>query len=72
MVGMTKAYANGPCGPIGAILSICNIGLVLIEAIKHWRWLSTLESCGFVFGVFGSCILVVPETMEKYILCCFF
>jgi hypothetical protein len=72
MVGITKAYSNGPGGPVAAICSICNIGLVLIEAVKHWRWLSNLETIGFVFGVFGSCILVIPETMEKYLLCCCF
>ena len=72
MVSMTKAYANGPTGPIGAILSICNIGLVIIEAIKYWRWLTKLETVGFLFGVFGSGILVVPDTYERYIFCCFF
>ena len=72
MVGLTKAYAHGPGGPVAAICSICNIGLVLIEAIKHWRWLSNLETIGVVIGIFGSCILVLPEPMEKYILCCFF
>jgi hypothetical protein len=72
MVGLTKAYATGPSGPIAAICSICNIGLVLIEAIKHWRWLSNLETIGVLIGIFGSCMLVMPEEMEQYLLCCLF
>lgn len=72
MVGLTKAYATGPGGPVAAICSICNIAPVAIEAYKHSKRLSNLETYGLIIGVFGSCMLVMSEHMEKYVLCCFF
>jgi hypothetical protein len=71
-VGMTKAYSIGPGGPVAAICGICNVGLVFVEAVKHWKWLSNLQSIGVLFGIFGSAMLVVPDVMEKYFMCCFF
>jgi len=72
LAGLTVAYANGPLGPVAAICSICNAGLVFVEAVKAMRWLSGLETIAFILCIFGSLILVLPEFVEKYFLCCFF
>ena len=68
----TKAYSLGPAGPVSASTCICNVGLVFVEAVKNWKWLSNLQTVGAIFGIFGSGMLVLPDEMERYVLCCFF
>ena len=60
MVCMTNAITKGPAGPASAIAGLSNIFLVIIEVIKYKRWLSTFEFLGFITGVFGALILVIP------------
>jgi drug/metabolite transporter (DMT)-like permease len=69
---ISKAYAMGPTGPVAAVTCICNVGLIFVEAVKTWKWLTNLQSIGVLLGIFGSAMLVIPDEMEKYVLCCFF
>ena len=64
-----NALSLGPGGPVSAISQVSNILLVVIEAIKHTKMLSKMESIGLVLGIYGALILVIPEIFEKYCFC---
>ena len=70
MVLIQVAYSRGPSGPVGALSTSAAVILVVVEAIKHQRFLSKYELTGLLFGVYGGFILVVPEFYEKYCFCC--
>lgn len=42
---------------------------MVIEAVKHMKMLSLMESIGLVFGIYGALVLVIPTFFEK--ICCF-
>ena len=68
---LQNAFHLGPGGPISAICGIANVGLVFTESIKNWKMISLLEGIGFIFTLYGSLILVIPEFFEKYCFVCF-
>ena len=60
IVCCSKAYSEGPCGIVSAILTLVNLILTIIEAIKHNRNLSQMEWVGLVLGIYGALLLAVP------------
>ena len=70
MVVVTEAFTCGPAGPIAAIISNCNVLMVIIEALKHNRMLTLIEFVGLFLGLYGSLILSVPNIVENYCFCC--
>ena len=60
IVCCSKAYSEGPCGIVSAIITLINLILTIIEAIKHNRNLSQMEWVGLVLGIYGALLLAVP------------
>ena len=69
LVAITEAFACGPAGPVAAIVSTTNLLMVLIEAMKHQRMLTTFELIGFILAVFGNIVITLPDYCEKYCFC---
>ena len=43
--------------------------MVIIEAIKHKRMITPMETIGFILGLYGTMILSVPDLFEKWCFC---
>lgn len=57
---VNKAIANGPMGPVTAIVAVSSILLVLIEAIRGGKWMSAAEILALIIGFFGAMELILP------------
>ena len=68
LVCVQNAVSVGPAGPVAAICAISNLAMVIIEAIKHKKMLTVMESIAFIFGMVGALTLVIPDILLK-ILC---
>ena len=69
IVCVTKAFSCGPAGLVAAICTSTNLFLTIIEAIKHERSLSKMETIGLSLGLYGALVLVIPQVFEKYCFC---
>jgi drug/metabolite transporter (DMT)-like permease len=67
---LLKAIGSGPAGPVCSIVALSSIMLAIVQALRFWKMLSTIELLGLIFGTFGGLILVIPEWFEKYFFCC--
>ena len=56
-----NAIRIGPCGPAVAIVTMCSVYLVIVEAIMTLRTPTIIEFVGLVCSVIGSLVLCVPE-----------
>jgi hypothetical protein len=69
VVALSEAFSCGPAGPISAVVGLCSLVMVLVEAIKHWKMLSTMEIIAFILGMYGTIVLSVPEWCETWCFC---
>ena len=69
IVCITKAFSCGPAGLVAAMGTSTNLFLTIIEAIKHQRSLSQMETIGLLLGIYGALVLVIPHVFEKYCFC---
>lgn len=64
-----NALDIGPAGPINAVVGLCSIELLIIEAIINRQMLTNIELISILLSFLGSLILVIPGTIAK--LLCF-
>ena len=72
-VFIQRAFANGPCGPVAACVELNNVILVLIESARNGKVPHWLELVGFLFGISGGMVFVLPGQIwwfVKLIFCC--
>ena len=61
IVCIQNALSLGPAGPVSAIAAVSAVLLVVVEAVKHSKMLSIMETIGLVLGIYGALILVIPD-----------
>ena len=61
IVCIQNALSLGPAGPVSAIPAVSAVLLVVVEAVKHSKMLSIMETIGLVLGIYGALILVIPD-----------
>ena len=69
-VSLHQAMSKDNQGTVLAITGLSNILLVVIECLKLQKMLSLYELLGFLFGLFGTLILVIPDKMRAVIYRC--
>jgi drug/metabolite transporter (DMT)-like permease len=69
IVFITRAFSSGPAGLISALATSTNLFLTILEAIKHHRGLSKMESFGLLLGIYGALVLALPSFFEKFCFC---
>ena len=68
-VSITTAVVIGRAGPASALASLAGVELVIFEAVKAQKMITTIELISLLLGFVGSLILVVPQMFTM--LCCF-
>jgi drug/metabolite transporter (DMT)-like permease len=63
---MNYAIGTGqPLGPMFALVLFQSFILLVYECIVNLRWPNPMQACGFVLGITGGLILLLPEQMER-------
>ena len=70
IVCIQNAIAVGPAGPASALAAMSTLMLVVVQVIKNQKMLGLFELLGFILGLFGVLVLVIPQTIFKLFCCC--
>mmetsp|Transcript_13330 Transcript_13330/g.22649 ORF Transcript_13330/g.22649 Transcript_13330/m.22649 type:complete len:197 (+) Transcript_13330:590-1180(+) len=60
-VSLQMAYTKGPAGPVSAVSSLNAVFLSILQSFIQRKFPRSLEIIGFVIGLIGATIMVLPD-----------